>query len=506
MNSRVMVALVFLMAFSNAKSQPVLLEIANDQHRPQVHFSPKAGWMNDPNGMVFFNDKYHLFYQHYPDSNVWGPMHWGHATSKDLIHWEHQPIALYPDSIGYIFSGSVVVDKDNSSGLGTDGATPLVALYTSHNKKAENDGKIDYQNQSMAYSVDDGKTWKKYANNPVLKNPGIRDFRDPKVSWYEAGKKWIMTLATDDCVTFYSSKDLKYWNRESDFGKTIGAHGGVWECPDLYATKFKGKLVYVLLVSMNPGGPNGGSATQYFIGDFDGKTFSPVDTKTRWLDYGPDNYAGITWSNTGDRKIFIGWMSNWEYANTVPTKRWRSAGTIPRELQLQQINNELLISSKPVAELNLLSGNKQVFNNIAANNFDLTAKTGSLTGPVRIELKSDKLDDFSVKFTNPQGEKLVVGFNKTMNNYFIYRSNSGKVDFNKSFAAKHTAPRLSSDNKADITLIVDKASIELFADNGLSVMTCVFFPNTDYSSINIESASGMIINSLDYTKLKSIYQ
>lgn len=506
MNSRVMIALVFLMAFNSAKSQPVLLEIANDKHRPQVHFSPKAGWMNDPNGMVFFNDKYHLFYQHYPDSNVWGPMHWGHATSKDLIHWEHQPIALYPDSIGYIFSGSVVVDKDNSSGLGTDGKPPLVAIYTSHDYKGAKEGKIDFQNQSIAYSVDEGKNWTKYANNPVLKNPGIRDFRDPKVSWYEAGKKWIMTLATDDCVTFYSSKDLKNWNRESDFGKTIGAHGGVWECPDLYAAKFNGKLVYVLLVSMNPGGPNGGSATQYFIGDFDGKTFSPVDTKTRWLDYGPDNYAGITWSNTGDRKIFIGWMSNWEYANVVPTKRWRSAGTIPRELQLQQINNELLISSKPIAELNLLSGNKQVFNNIAANNFDLTAKSGVLNGPVRIELKSDKLDDFSMKFTNPQGEKLVVGFDKSTNNYFIDRTNSGKVDFNKSFPAKHTAPRLSSDKKADITLIVDRASIELFADNGLSVMTCVFFPSTDYSSINIESASGMIINSLDYTKLKSIYQ
>jgi fructan beta-fructosidase len=378
-------------------------------------------------------------------------------------------------------------------------------VYTSHNKKAENEGRIDYQNQSIAYSIDEGTTWLKYGRNPVLKNPGIKDFRDPKVSWYEADKKWIMTLATEDCVTFYSSADLKNWTRETDFGKTVGAHGGVWECPDLFPLKLNGKQHWVLLVSINPGAPNGGSGTQYFVGDFDGRTFTPIDTKTRWLDYGPDDYAGITWSNTGDRKIFIGWMSNWEYANVVPTKEWRSATTIPRELTLQQVDKEILISSKPVTEFNLLSGNKQQLKNIAGNNYDLTGKTGALTGPARIEIKSDKPGDFSMNFTNQQGEKIVVGFDKSTNNYFIDRTASGKVDFNKAFAGKHTAPRLSKNTNTDITLIVDNASIELFADNGLTVMTAVFFPNTDFSNITIQPGAGMIIRSLDFIKLKSNY-
>ncbi len=274
----------------------------SDPYRPQIHFSPKEHWMNDPNGMVFYKGVYHLFFQYYPDSTVWGPMHWGHATSKDLVHWKQQPIALYPDSLGYIFSGSAVIDQQNTSGFGKNGHPPMVAIFTHHDPKGEKEGRNNFQNQSLAYSLDEGKTWTKYAGNPVLKNPGIKDFRDPKVRWYEEGKKWIMTLATLDRIDFYSSKNLKTWTKESEFGKDLGAHGGVWECPDLFPMNYKGKTVWILIVNINPGGPNGGSATQYFTGDFDGKTFIPYQTDTRWLDYGPDEYAGITWSNTGNRQ------------------------------------------------------------------------------------------------------------------------------------------------------------------------------------------------------------
>ena len=293
------ISVMFYLSCGSAQKQ----QEYNEPHRPQIHFSPKEKWMNDPNGMVYHNGTYHLFYQYYPDSTVWGPMHWGHATSNDLVHWQHQPVALYPDSLGYIFSGSAVVDSNNTSGFGKDGKAPLVAIFTHHDPKGEKNGTATFQNQSIAYSVDEGKTWVKYANNPVVKNPGIRDFRDPKVSWYEAGKKWIMTLATLDHITFFSSPNLKDWTKESEFGKEVGAHGGVWECPDLFPLDYNGQKIWILVVNINPGGPNGGSATQYFTGGFDGNKFIPYQTDTRWLDYGPDEYAGITWSNTGSKKI-----------------------------------------------------------------------------------------------------------------------------------------------------------------------------------------------------------
>ena len=221
-------------------------------------------------------------------------MHWGHATSKDLIHWQHLPIALYPDTLGYIFSGSAVVDVNNTSGFGKDGKVPLVAIFTQHDPKGAKAHRNDFQNQSIAYSLDEGKTWTKYGDNPVVKNPGIRDFRDPKVNWFEPDKKWIMTLATRDRITFFSSRNLREWTKESEFGENLGAHGGVWECPDLFTLNYGGKDIWILLVSVNPGGPNGGSATQYFTGTFDGHQFTSFQTDTRWIDYGPDDYAGVT--------------------------------------------------------------------------------------------------------------------------------------------------------------------------------------------------------------------
>jgi fructan beta-fructosidase len=479
--------------------------VPREQHRPLIHFSPKEKWMNDPNGMVFYNNTYHLFYQYYPDSTVWGPMHWGHATSKDLVHWEHQPIALYPDSLGYIFSGSAVMDVNNTSGLGADGKVPMVAIFTHHDPEGEKAGRTNFQNQSIAYSLDEGRTWTKYAGNPVLKNPGIKDFRDPKVSWHEDTKKWIMTLATLDRITFYSSPDLKNWTKESEFGKEFGAHGGVWECPDLFALDHNGEKVWVLLVSINPGGPNGGSATQYFTGRFDGKTFTPFQTDTRWIDYGPDNYAGVTWSNTGDRTIFIGWMSNWQYATMVPTEKWRSAMTVPRELGLEKVGEQYFITSRPVAELDALAENTLKASDLQADDLDVNTIAGTFNGPARLQFTADKIAPFSITFSNAGGQQVVVGFDHQANQYYMDRSASGKKDFEAGFAIKHTAPRISLKENVEVTLIIDNASIEMFADNGLTAMTQIFFPDSLYSKINIKAGKDFKISSLQYSRLKPAF-
>jgi fructan beta-fructosidase len=498
--------LIVVFSCSTPKKQGGSASIYNEPHRPQIHFSPKEKWMNDPNGMVFYNNQYHLFYQYYPDSTVWGPMHWGHATTKDLVQWTHQPIALYPDSLGYIFSGSVVADLNNTSGFGKDGKVPLIAIFTHHDPKGERARTNNFQTQSIAYSLDDGMTWTKYSGNPVVKNPGIRDFRDPKVMWFEDQKKWIMTLATKDRVTFLSSKDLKEWTKESEFGETVGAHGGVWECPDLFHINFQGEKIWVLMVSINPGGPNKGSATQYFTGKFDGKNFIPFQTDTRWADYGPDNYAGVTWSNTGERKIFLGWMSNWQYATKVPTEKWRSAMTIPRDLGLEKVDGKYFLTSRPVNELSKIQETPVKLSNILASSNKIADRIGNLTGPARLVITSDTLASFVINLSNNSGEKIVIGYDKTSNNYFIDRTTSGKVGFEKGFAARHTAPRLATKSAFDLTLIIDDASVELFADNGLSVMTQIFFPNARFTNLTIQSDDNLLIKSLQFNEMKSIWK
>ena len=505
MKGKIFDLLICCLAICSISMAQVSNKSKREKYRPQIHFTPKAHWMNDPNGMVYHKGIYHLFFQYYPGSTVWGPMHWGHATSKDLMHWVEQPIALYPDSIGLIFSGSAVVDKNNTSGFGKKGQVPLVAIFTHHNMEGEKAKRNDFQNQSIAYSLDDGKTWTKYAGNPVLRNPGIIDFRDPKVMWYEAQKKWVMTLATKDRVTFYSSPNLKDWTKETEFGETLGAHGGVWECPDLFALDDNGKKVWVLTVSINPGGPNKGSATQYFLGDFDGKTFTPISTDIKWIDYGTDDYAGVTWSNTANRKIFLGWMSNWQYARDVPTIKWRSATTIPRELKLKHIDKELFLTSQPVAELAAIQSKPVIAENInIAKGIDLAKKTGAVTFPCRINFSIEKTNDFSISIKNDLGEKLVIGYDKKENQFFIDRTKSGKTDFEKGFAARHTAPRLSNNRNMNVTLILDVSSVELFADDGLTTMTDIFFPNKPYNQIHLQSAGNTVIKKLEYSKLSSV--
>ena len=495
----------FLFFISSVNAQTKSNKI-DEKYRPQIHFTPDKNWVNDPNGMVYYKGKYHLFFQHSPNSTVWSDISWGHATSNDLVHWERKPIAIYPDSLGLIFSGSAVVDKNNSSGLGKNGITPLVAMYTSHDMLKEKAGVIDVESQSIAYSLDEGETWLKYKANPVLKNPGVRDFRDPKVFWHEQSKNWVASIAAQDQISFYASSDLKNWKKLSDFGKTVGSHDGVWECPDLFPMEYEGKTVWVLIVNINPGGPNGGSASQYFVGNFNGKEFKCDYKQTKWMDYGPDEYAGVTWSNTGNRKLFIGWMSNWQYANIVPTEKFRNAFTIPRELGLKKINEQYYVTSTPIAELKKIEKQSIVINNLTINgSTDLTSKIGNMEVPSKFNLVLSNKNDFSIELVNTLNEKVVVGYSKDKNQFFLDRRNAGKVDFHKNFGRMNYAPRLSSSDEIFLSIYLDLASIEVFADNGLSVLTSVLFPNEKFSKMNIKTSEKLILKNFTYTPLNSIW-
>jgi fructan beta-fructosidase len=473
-------------------------EIYQEPYRPQVHFSPMANWMNDPNGLVYFEGTYHLFFQYYPDSTVWGPMHWGHAVSKDLVHWEQLAIALYPDKLGYIFSGSAVIDKHNTSGFGADGEIPMIAIYTQHDPVGEKTGSNQFQNQSIAYSLDAGKSWTKYSGNPVLKTPGLKDFRDPKVSWYDEEKKWIMTLAAGDRILFYSSPNLKTWTKESEFGMGIGAHGGVWECPDLIPFNVDGGKIWLLIVNINPGGIQGGSGTQYFTGDFDGHSFSCKDTLTHWADYGPDNYAGVTFSNTGDDKIFLGWMSNWLYGTRVPTVKWRSAMTFPRILDLKKLGGNYYTTMMPVSAIEKLVTKTNTYNH------DFTETGVAVTGPTRIELNVSDIHSFSFIFSNQAGQILKAGYDEEKNSFFIDRTLAGNSGFASQFATIHYGPRIAQTNDSKIIMILDNSSLELFADQGLTTMTEIFFPDQPFNFFRQE-ISRKPLNDVKISSLSSIW-
>jgi fructan beta-fructosidase len=476
-----------------------------EPHRPQFHFSPKEKWMNDPNGMVYFEGEFHLFYQYYPEDTVWGPMHWGHAVSRDLVHWEHLPIALYPDALGYIFSGSAVVDWHNSSGFGVDGRPPLVAIFTYHDMDGEKAGRPDYQCQGIAYSNDKGRTWTKYEGNPVLPNPGnTKDIRDPKVFWHEYSEQWIMTLAVLDHVEFWGSKNLKQWTRLGDFGKEWGGHGGVWECPDLFPLEVEGtrEIKWVLLLSINPGGPNGGSATQYFVGEFDGETFTLDDSfapfvsgeKGLWADYGRDNYAGVTWSDIpgeDSRQLFLGWMSNWNYAQVVPTHPWRSAMTIPRELTLHSTEQGYRLFSRPVRELSALRTSSQTLEE------QELAQGISIPGQAELilefELQEGLPADFGLELSNEKGERYRIGFDAGENRFYSDRSAAGDPTFSDRFAAgKAFGPRVAAGKRMRLHFFIDAASIEMFADDGATVMTEIFFPTQPFNRVKLYVEKGKV--------------
>lgn len=493
-----------------------------DLYRPNFHFTPKSGWMNDPNGMFFYNEYYHLYFQHYPDGNTWGPMHWGHAISTDMITWKEQPIAIYPDSLGFIFSGSAVVDVNNVSGFGQDGKLPVIAMYTYHDMEGEKAGETKYQSQAIAYSLNEGQSFTKFSENPVIQNPGIRDFRDPKMVWDGIRKKWVMVLAAGQKIMFYSSSNLKDWALESDFGDGIGSHGGVWECPDFFPMVVQGtdEIKWVLLVSINPGGPNGGSATQYFVGDFDGKQFkvdpsfekdlNDSEARSIWIDYGRDNYAGVTWANIPDtdgRKLFVGWMSNWDYANVVPTEKWRSAMTIPREITLVKYGNQYRLKSLPIRELQ-----NYVSKVISEDVISITDETVIAKSPlvdftkldIQFSLSELKNNIYTFILNNSKGESIEFGLNNKEGFFFIDRSKSGKISFSDKFSKGISKAFLKKDLKnLDVRIILDKTSIELFINDGETVMTEIFFNTQPFDSFSLKSVEhGVEIKDINIKQLK----
>ncbi len=477
--------------------------------RPQFHFSPEKKWMNDPNGMLYYKGTYHLFYQYYPEDIVWGPMHWGHATSTDLIHWKHKKIALFPDKLGLIFSGSAVLDIDNTSGLGTKENPPMIAIFTYHNMEGEKAGRTDYQTQGLAYSLDEGETWTKYEKNPIVNNLVLKDFRDPKVFWNATTKTWNMVLVAGDHAKFYTSKNLISWTLESEFGENIGAHGGVWECPDIFKLKVadSNEEKWVLLISINPGAPNGGSGTQYFIGDFDGKSFKTTQKDIKWIDNGTDNYAGVTYNNAPENKrIFLGWMSNWSYARNTPTKNWRSAMTLPRELSLAKINGNYVLKSVPVEQFK-----KQRTTAFSKDKITLKANqkttidyTNLNQSEVQLNAKNENL---KLVFSNDVKDSLVINYDAKRKTFAIDRRHSGLVSFEKSFGEKihyTKTPNIISET-IHYQIIIDWSSIEIFLNDGVYSFTEQIFPNKPYTKLSIQSNENQEINNFTINKIKGVW-
>lgn len=458
--------------------------------RPAFHFTPPAKWMNDPNGLVYYNGKYHLFYQHYPNDIVWGPMHWGHAVSKDLLHWEHLPIALYPDSLGWIFSGSAVIDKNNTAGFGKNA---MVAIFTYHNDAIWKSGRKNTESQGIAYSLDEGKTFTKYKGNPVLNNSGEQDFRDPKVSWNTKRKCWIMVLAAGDRIKIYASPNLKQWAFESDFIPDVKEPYGVWECPDLFPIKVGKTEKWVLILSQNMHGPNGGSATRYIIGDFNGRIFKAL-TQPQWIDHGTDYYAAVTYDNVPDgKRILLGWMSNWLYADKTPTNVWRSAMALPRELALVKTASSYYLNQSPISFLGDLTSS------------GLKPATSSREGAVyHTDLSSawitfDMSDKSSVILSNAKGER--VSINMEGKQLTVDRSQSGVTGFSSEFAGK-SQTIATRDPVHRVQLMMDRSSIEISINDGTDWMTIQFFPTQAYTEV---VTSGDAVN-LTVRKVKSIWE
>lgn len=429
-----------------------------EKFRPSYHHTPLYGWMNDPNGMFYKDGEWHLYYQYNPYGSLWENMTWGHSVSKDLIHWEALPLAIEADAIGTIFSGSCVVDKNNTAGFGKDA---IIAFYTSA---------AESQTQSMAYSTDGGRTFTKYDKNPVV-TFNAPDFRDPKVFWYEGTNRWIMMLAVGQEMQIWSSANLKDWNKESSFGSEYGCHGGVWECPDMLKIGDK----WVLICNINPGGPFGGSATQYFIGDFDGKKFTceSMPKVTKWLDYGKDHYATVSFSNAPDGRITVlAWMSNWQYANQVPTKQFRSANSIARDLGLFKDGEETYVSVTPSKEMLAVRGAK--------------IKKPSATCEIIVDVKGT----MELTLSNAKGEQVVMNYDAQKQTFAMDRTKSGDSSFSEAFSATTVAP--THGIMKQLRIFIDNCSIEAFASDGKMAMTNLVFPNEPYNNIKVKGGKATI--------------
>ncbi len=468
------------------------IDVTNtEKYRPLYHHTPEYGWMNDPNGMFYKDGVWHLYYQWNPYGSKWQNMTWGHSSSKDLINWEHQPTAIEPNGLGAVFSGSSAVDTENSAGFGKDA---VVTMYTSAGAS---------QMQSLAYSHDNGNTFTIYPGNPVITLES--EARDPNMFWNPEAKEWNMILAhaLDHEMLIFSSPDMKEWKLESAFGKGLGAQDGVWECPDLFELTVEGtdQKKWVLLCNINPGGPFGGSGIQYFVGDFDGKTFTPdtdADGKvpTKWLDYGKDNYAIVSWSDApDDRRTAIGWMSNWQYAAEVPTTQFRSANTLPREIKLFKGNDgQLYAASAPSPELTALRG--KLVNDTRSIGVNRKGKTILLptanNGVCEILMDVEPFQQGSLILTlsNDKGEKSVLTYDPAKETLSFDRRESGVVDFSLDFPAVTTTPTFTNGGVMSLRMFIDTSSIEVFANEGKGVMTNLVFPTTPYTKLSLSTDGG----------------
>ena len=495
-----------------------------DYYRPSYHFTPLYGWMNDPNGMVYKDGEYHLYFQYNPYGSKWGNMHWGYAVSKDLVHWEHLDPAIARDPVGHIFSGSSVVDKKNTAGFGKDA---IIAIYTNH---SVNHGEV----QCIAYSNDNGRTFTKYEGNPVLTPfDGLKDFRDPKVFWYEKGKCWYMIVSADKETRFYKSKNLKKWTYVSAFGKGLGQQPCQYECPDFFQLPVNGdkkKMKWVMTMNINPGCWFGGSATEYFVGDFDGKNFTCPDAHdVKWLDWGKDHYATVTFSNTGDRVLGITWMSNWQYANLTPFKQNRGANGLPRELKLYEKNGKYYISEDVAPEVYALrKDTKDLADASVADAKDLKGVAANMEGAFEIEadVTPDANGIAGIEISNNKRERTMIYFDMKQGKVVMDRTESGLTDFGKQsvphdielawdkqlaaegkeparitnsinykndFALATWAPlSLCEDGKKTyhVDIFVDKSSVELFVDGGRIAMTNLVFPVAPYENVKLYTQGG----------------
>lgn len=459
-----------------------------EKFRPAYHHTPLYGWMNDPNGMFYKDGEWHLCYQWNPYGSKWQNLSWGHSVSRDLIHWEHRPDAVIePDGLGMIFSGSSAVDRSGSAGFGKDA---VVAMYTSAAAS---------QIQSLAWSDDNGETFTKYDGNPVLTLDS--EARDPNMFWGAERNVWILVLAhaLDHEMLIFSSPDMKDWTLESSFGRGLGAQDGVWECPDLFELPVNGESgkKWVLLCNLNPGGPFGGSATQYFIGDFDGKTFtSDTDDSgkvpTKWLDYGKDHYATVSFSDAPDgRRTVIGWMSNWQYAPEVPTMQFRSANTLPREMGIFRApDGQLYVSSTPSPEVDALRG--ALVKSVSKTSLGSKARTYSIPElcEIDMEISPKKAESVEIELSNAAGEKVVMVYDAKSDSLSFDRRKSGIVDFSQDFPAVTVSPAYTDGDKVGLRIFIDRSSIEVFGKDGRFAMTNLVFPNSPYSRLSVRATGG----------------
>lgn len=467
-------------------------DISNrEKYRPAYHHTPLYGWMNDPNGMFYKDGVWHLYYQWNPYGSKWQNMTWGHSSSTDLVNWNHHPAAIEANGLGAVFSGSSVVDTENTAGFGKNA---VVALYTSADLS---------QIQSIAHSVDHGHTFEIYPGNPVITLES--EARDPNMFWDTANNRWVLSLAhaLDHEMLFFTSPDLKNWTLQSAFGKGKGAQDGVWECPDLFKLKVDGtdEEKWVLVCNINPGGPFGGSATQYFVGDFDGTTFK-ADTDadgnipTKWMDYGKDHYATVSWSGAPDnRRTLIGWMSNWQYAAEVPTLQYRSANTLPREAGLfKNADGQIYMSSAPSPELvNIRDKEIVKVNNKSAGRkkrvFSLPVSNDGVC-EILLDLDCRRADSVDIRIANNADESVTLRYNSSDHTLSFDRRHSGIVDFSQDFPAVTVAPTFENDKKISLRIFIDKSSMEVFGNNGKFVMTNLVFPTMPYSTLSISATGG----------------